>query len=154
MSMIEKITSKENMTKAYLHVMRNDGASGVDGMELSQLKSYLHSTWKRTKAEVENGNYLPKAIKGVEIPKANGKTRLLGIPTVQDRLLQQAAYQILMPIFEKDFQTHSYGFRPNRNAHQAVRQSLHNINEGYRAANRQDIVDIDLKSFRFGGPIR
>lgn len=130
------------MAKAYLHVMRNDGASGVDGMELSQLKPYLHSTWKRTKAEVEDGNYLPKAIKGVEIPKSNGKTRLLGIPTVQDRLLQQAVHQILLPIFEHDFQTHSYGFRPNRNAHQAVRQSLNNINEGY-----QDIVDIDLKSF-------
>jgi len=142
MSMIKKITSRKNMAKAYLHIMRNDGASGVDGMELSQLKPYLHGTWKRTKAEVEEGNYLPKAIKGVEIPKPNGKTRLLGIPTVQDRLLQQAAYQILLPIFEHDFQTHSYGFRPNRNAHQAVRQSLNNINEGY-----QDIVDIDLKSF-------
>lgn len=130
------------MAEAYLHVMRNDGASGVDGMELSQLKPYLHSTWKRTKAEVEDGNYLPKAIKGVEIPKSNGKTRLLGIPTVQDRLPQQAVQQILLPIFEHDFQTHSYGFRPNRNAHQAVRQSLNNINEGY-----QDIVDIDLKSF-------
>jgi RNA-directed DNA polymerase len=79
---------------------------------------------------------------GVEIPKSNGKTRLLGIPTVVDRVFQQALHQVLQPIFEADFQSHSYGFRPNRNAHQAIAQSLDNINSGY-----QDIVDIDLKSF-------
>ena len=79
---------------------------------------------------------------GIEIPKGNGKTRLLGIPTVVDRVFQQALHQVLQPIFEPDFQKHSYGFRPNRNAHQALKQSLFNINKGY-----QDIVDIDLKSF-------
>ncbi|WP_245949343.1 reverse transcriptase domain-containing protein [Lutibacter citreus] len=81
-------------------------------------------------------------ILGVEIPKSNGKTRLLGIPTVVDRVFQQALHQVLQPVFEPDFQRHSYGFRPNRNAHGAITQSLENINSGY-----QDIVDIDLKSF-------
>jgi len=92
--------------------------------------------------QIENGNYQPSPILGVEIPKSNGKTRLLGISTVVDRVFQQALHQVLQPIFEPDFQKHSYGFRPNRNAHQAITQSLENINSGY-----QYIVDIDLKSF-------
>lgn len=98
--------------------------------------------WNSTKRRVESGSYQPNPILGVEIPKSNGKTRLLGIPTVVDRLLQQALHQQLSPIFEPDFQEHSYGFRPNRNAHQAIEQAHKNINDGY-----QDIVDIDLKSF-------
>ena len=102
----------------------------------------IKTHWSSIKRRVESGSYQPDPILGVEIPKKNGKTRLLGIPTVVDRLLQQALHQQLSPLFETDFQTHSYGFRPNRNAHQAVTQALENINDGY-----QDIVDIGLKSF-------
>lgn len=92
--------------------------------------------------ELREGQYQVSAIRGVEIPKANGKKRLLGIPRVVDRLVQQAIAQVFQPVFETDFQAHSYGFRPGRNAQQAVRQSLQHINAGY-----QDVVDIDLKSF-------
>jgi RNA-directed DNA polymerase len=140
--MLNDIISKENMAKAYLHVLRNKGSNGVDGMVLSDLKSHLKATWETTKASIVTESYLPKPIKGVKIPKGKGKTRLLGIPTVQDRMLQQAIHQILSPIFEVDFQEHSYGFRPNRSAQQAVKTSLTYINEGF-----QDVVDIDLKSF-------
>ena len=140
--MIESILGTENMAKAYHHVMRNKGAGGVDRMELIDLGEHLRVTWERTTMEIRACKYLPQAIKGVTIPKSSGKMRLLGIPTVGDRLIQQGIYQILMPIFDAGFQKHSYGFRPNRNAHQAVNQSLQNINEGY-----QDIVDIDLKRF-------
>lgn len=140
--MIELILGRENMAKAYHHVLHNKGAGGVDRMELTDLGEHLRATWECTTMEIRNGKYLPQAIRGVEIPKSNGKKRLLGIPTVVDRLIQQGIYQILMPIFDNEFQKHSYGFRPNRNAQQAVMQSLQNINEGY-----QDIVDIDLKSF-------
>ena len=117
-------------------------AAGVDGRSVNNLSSYLKTHWSSIKERVESGRYEPDAILGVEIPKSNGKTRLLGVPTVVDRLLQQALHQQLSPIFEKDFQEHSYGFRPNRNAHQAIKQAHKNINDGY-----QDIVDIDLKSF-------
>ena len=92
--------------------------------------------------QIEQGTYQVSPILGVEIPKSNGKTRLLGIPTVVDRVFQQALHQVMQPVFEVDFQVHSYGFRPKRNAHQAITQSLKNINSGY-----QDIVDIDLKAF-------
>ena len=140
--MIALILSKENMTKAFHQVRRNQGAAGVDGISVNDLASILHERWDSIKHQVETGSYQPDAILGVEIPKPNGKKRLLGIPTVVDRVLQQAIQQQLSPIFEPDFQQHSYGFRPNRNAHQAIRQALENINNGY-----QDIVDIDLKSF-------
>lgn len=140
--MIEQITSRTNLNRAYLQVMRNKGAAGVDRLEVSQLKGRLQRNGTTYVQQLREGQYQVSAILGVEIPKANGKKRLLGIPTVVDRLVQQAIHQVLQPIFETDFQTHSYGFRPGRNAHQAVKQSLQNINEGY-----QDIVDIDLKSF-------
>lgn len=140
--MIELILGKQNMANAYHHVRRNKGAGGVDRMELIDLGEHLRVTWERTSMEIGAGKYLPQAIKGVTILKSNGKMRLIGIPTVGDRLIQQGIYQVLMPIFDAGFQKNSYGFRPNRNAHQAVNQSLQNINEGY-----QDIVDIDLKSF-------
>jgi group II intron reverse transcriptase/maturase len=140
--MIALILSKENMTQAFHQVQRNQGAAGVDGISVNDLASTLRQRWDSIKHQVETGSYQPDAILGVEIPKPNGKKRLLGIPTVVDRVLQQALQQQLSPIFEPDFQQHSYGFRPNRNAHQAIQQALENINDGY-----QDIVDIDLKSF-------
>jgi RNA-directed DNA polymerase len=141
-SMIDSVLSKENMKRAYYQVVRNKGAAGIDRRSVDDLKSYLRENWSSVKHLVETGRYFPEPILGVEIPKSNGAKRLLGIPTVVDRLLQQALHQQLSPVFEQDFRRHSYGFRPNCNAHQAVEQALENINNGY-----QDIVDIDLKSF-------
>ena len=140
--MIKRLTSKKNLNEAYLQAYRNKGAGGMDGVQVNELKSILQTTGQRLNEQIERGTYQVSPIKGVEIPKSNGKTRLLGIPTVVDRFYQQALHQVLQPLFEPDFRTHSYGFRPERNAHQALQQSLENINSGY-----QDILDIDLKSF-------
>lgn len=140
--MITQVLSRGNMKRAYAQVLENKGAAGIDGRSVNNLSSYLQQHWRSIKHRVESGSYVPNPILSVEIPKSKGKTRLLGIPTVVDRLLQQALHQQLSPIFERDFQEHSYGFRPNRNAHQAVKQAHKNINDGY-----QDIVVIDLKSF-------
>jgi len=140
--MIASILSKENMTRAFHQVRKNKGAAGVDGISVDDLAAILRQRWPSIKRQVETGSYQSDPILGVEIPKPNGKKRLLGIPTVVDRVLHQAIQQQLSPIFEPDFQQHSYGFRPNRNAHQAIRQALENINNGY-----QNIVDIDLKRF-------
>lgn len=140
--MIKELTSKKNLNEAYLQVYRNKGAAGVDKLGVTELKSLLKHHGQRYCQEIGAGNYQASPIKGVEIPKSNGKLRLLGVPTVLDRLFQQALHQVLQPLFEVEFQAHSYGFRPNRNAYQAVTQSLANINSGYRY-----IVDIDLKNF-------
>jgi group II intron reverse transcriptase/maturase len=140
--MIKQVINVENLSKAYWQVYRNKGAAGVDKMPVKELLSRLNTHKNEYIKQIENGNYQPSPILGVEIPKANGKKRLLGIPTVVDRMFQQALHQVLQPIFEPDFQEHSYGFRPKRNAHQAIKQSLNNINSGY-----QHIVDIDLKAF-------
>jgi len=111
-------------------------------MEISQLNAHLQTHGQSLVARIRNGSYQPSPIKGVEIPKPGGKTRMLGIPTLTDRVIQQALHQVLEPVFEPDFQRYSYGFRPNRNAHQAVQQAQRNINEGSR-----HVIDIDLKSF-------
>ena len=140
--MIKQITRKENLNSAYLRVKRNKGGGGVDKIQVSELGKLLQLNAFKIVNQLQGGNYQVSPILGVEIPKSNGKTRLLGIPTVVDRVIQQAITQVLQPIFELDFQRHSYGFRPLRNAHHALKQSLKNVNEGY-----QDIVDIDLKSF-------
>tara|TARA_R110001583_G_scaffold123082_1_gene274418 strand:- start:37233 stop:38186 length:954 start_codon:yes stop_codon:yes gene_type:complete len=136
--MIKQLASKKNLNEAYLQVYRNKGAAGVDGIRVTELQSTLKVHGNYYTHQIERECYQVSPILGVEIPKSNGKTRLLGIPTVVDRVFQQA----LQPVFEPDFQRHSYGFRPKRNAHGAITQSLENINSGY-----QDIVDIDLKSF-------
>ena len=121
---------------------RNKGAGGVDGIQVDALNDLLKRKGTQYIIQIEQGSYVAQPIMGVEIPKSNGKTRLLGIPTVADRLFQQAMHQVLQPKFEPHFKAHSYGFRPMRNAHMAVQQALLNINEGY-----QHVVDIDLKSF-------
>jgi len=139
--MIKQLTSKKNLNEAYLQVYGNKGAGGIDDVQVIELKSILQVSGSRLNHQIERGTYQVSPIKGVEIPKSNGKTRLLGIPTVVDRFYQQALHQVLQPIFEPGFRAHSYGFRPGRNAHQALQQSLENINSGY-----QDILDIDLKS--------
>lgn len=140
--MVKQLTSKKNLNEAYLQVYRNKGAGGVDGVQVTELKSILQANGEQLNEQIERELYQVSPIKGVEIPKSNGKTRLLGIPTVVDRIYQQALHQVLQPLFEPEFGKHSYGFRPGRNAHQALQESLANINLGY-----QDILDIDLKSF-------
>ncbi|MCB9313366.1 MAG: group II intron reverse transcriptase/maturase [Lewinellaceae bacterium] len=140
--MIEQLLKRENLNRAYVKVVRNQGAGGVDGLQVSDLKDFLRDHGSVLIESVRSGSYQPQPIKGVAIPKSNGKTRLLGVPTVADRVLQQALTQVLEPLFEPDFRPFSYGFRPGRNAQQAVIQAQAYINEGY-----QYIVDIDLKNF-------
>ena len=140
--MIEKIVSRRNVNEAIKQVVANQGSAGVDGMSVKALTSYMKSHRQDLATLVVSGHYLPQAILGVEIPKSNGKTRLLGIPTVVDRVLQQAVHQVIQSKFELEFTEYSYGFRPQKNAHQAVQQAQKNIHEGH-----DYIVDIDLKSF-------
>jgi RNA-directed DNA polymerase len=130
------------MHLAYKQVFANKGSAGVDGMQVSELKQHIRKEREAIVTGIINGRYLPQPILGVTIPKSNGKTRLLGIPTVTDRWLQQAVAQTITPLFEFEFKDHSYGFRPNKNAHQCIQQSQQYINDGYK-----HIVDIDLKSF-------
>jgi group II intron reverse transcriptase/maturase len=140
--MIEQVLNPRNVMRAYQRVRTNKGSSGVDGMSVMELKNYLSDNREQIETKIRQGKYLPQAIRGVEIPKSNGKTRLLGIPTITDRLLQQAVGQIIAIKFEIDFDNQSYGFRPNRSAQQAVLKAQQYINDGY-----SHIVDIDLKSF-------
>lgn len=140
--MIEQVVNKRNLMRACRHVVQNKGSAGVDGMTVDELTDHLSSNREMIIQQVSGGCYKAQPIKGVEIPKSNGKKRLLGVPTVVDRLLQQAVAQVITLRFELEFKQHSYGFRPKRNAHQAVMQAQRNINEGYR-----HIVDIDLKNF-------
>jgi len=140
--MIEEVLHPANLMRAYYQVFRNKGAAGVDGMKVEELYSYLQTHRERIKASIREGSYLPQAIRGVEIPKGNGKMRLLGVPTVVDRMLQQAVGQILCNYYDFDFADNSYGFRPGRNAHQAVLRAKDYINGG-----NTYIVDIDLKTF-------
>jgi RNA-directed DNA polymerase len=140
--MIEQVINRRNMHLAYKQVFANKGSAGVDGMQVSELKHHIRKERGAIVLNIIDGRYLPQPILGVTIPKSNGKTRLLGIPTVTDRWLQQAIAQAITPLFEFEFKEHSYGFRPNKNAQQCIQQSQQYINEGY-----QHIVDIDLKSF-------
>jgi len=140
--MIEEVLNRRNIMRAYRQVRSNKGAAGVDGMSVNKLYEYLTINREGIETELQEGTYLPKPILGVAIPKSNGKTRLLGIPTVVDRLLQQAVGQVIAIKFEMEFEDYSYGFRPNRNAQQAVMKAQEYINSGYR-----HIVDIDLKNF-------
>jgi RNA-directed DNA polymerase len=140
--MIEKVLHPKNLYRAYQQVVGNKGAAGIDKMNVGELKSYIDTNRQQISLDILSRKYIPNPIKGVEIPKGNGKTRLLGIPTVTDRWLQQAVGRQLAAKFELDFEETSYGFRPKKNLQQAVRKSLSYINDGY-----QDIVDIDLRSF-------
>ena len=130
------------MRLACNHVVQNKGSAGVDGMQVNELNDYVQKHREQLATALINGTYLPQPILGITIPKSNGKTRLLGVPTVADRWLQQCVLQVIAPRFEYEFKEHSYGFRPGKNALQCVQQSGRYINEG-----NQHIVDIDLKSF-------
>jgi len=128
--------------RAYRQVVSNQGSAGVDDLPVKELYDYLTKNREQIETDIRVGKYLPQPIRGVKIKKSNGKMRLLGIPTVIDRLLQQAVGQVLSIKFEMEFEDYSYGFRPNRNAQQAVLNAQDYINAGYN-----HIVDIDLKSF-------
>jgi group II intron reverse transcriptase/maturase len=140
--MIEEVLHPSNMMRAPGQVVSNRGSAGIDGMSVAGLEVHFRSIRKELERSVRAGSYLPQAVLGVEIPKSNGKKRQLGIPAVLDRLLQQAVGQVLCNHYEMEFEEYSYGFRPNRNAQQAVQRSLSYINEG-----NSWIVDMDLQNF-------
>jgi retron-type reverse transcriptase len=129
--MIEKVIEKMNMAKAIKQTISNKGASGVDGMQVGEIKPYVQQHGRKLYTDIINRKYKAQAIRGVEIPKGTGKTRLLGVPTVIERVLQQAVSQVISPYFESEFKDESYGFRPNRNALQAIQKSEEYINSGY-----------------------
>lgn len=142
MQMMETVARGGNMQKALLRVERNKGSAGADNMSVGELRSYLKEQWPRIKGELLNGRYKPQPVLRVEIPKQNGGVRQLGIPTVVDRLIQQALHQVLSPIFDVEFSESSYGFRQGRKAHSAVKQA-----QKYVAQGKRWVVDIDLEKF-------
>jgi len=142
MELLEQILSTSNLNEAYKRVYRNKGASGVDGVTVQALKSHLKQHKHQIVSDIRTRRYKPQPVKRVEIPKDNGKVRKLGIPTVVDRVIQQAINQVLTPIYEQEFSSSSYGFRPGKSAQEAVIKSLEIINQGY-----DWIVDIDLEKF-------
>lgn len=140
--LMDTILSRENMRAAYQRVVSNKGAAGIDGMTVSELGAYLRDNWPSIREQLLAGEYSPKAVRKVEIPKASGGMRALGIPTVLDRLIQQAMHQQLMLIFEPHFSDASYGFRPGRSAQQAVQKARQHASKGYRW-----VIDLDLEKF-------
>jgi RNA-directed DNA polymerase len=140
--MLEEILDIRNVQKAFKQVTANKGAGGIDGMQTDELRDYLNANWQTLRTSILSGNYKPQAVRKVEIPKPQGGTRMLGIPTVTDRLLQQAIAQWLSPRNEEEFSNYSYGFRPGRNAHQAVLQAQSYLNNGY-----EYVIELDLEKF-------
>ncbi len=138
----EAVFARENMLSALKRVESNKGAAGIDGMQVPDLRGYLKEHWLEVREALESGKYRPSPVRRVEIPKPDGGVRQLGIPTVIDRLIQQAIAQVLSPMFEQVFSPYSYGFRPGRSAHQAIQKSQEYIREGYDWC-----VDIDLEKF-------
>lgn len=142
MELLEEILTKENLNKAYKKVYQNKGASGVDGVTVYEIKEYIQNNSDEILNQLRSRKYKPQPVKRVQIPKENGKKRNLGIPTVMDRIIQQAMVQVLSPIYEEQFSDNSFGFRPNRSAEQAVIKALELLNDG-----NDWIVDIDLEKF-------
>ena len=140
--LLEQILAGENLNLAYKQVKRNKGAGGIDGMQVDELLPFLRENRKELLQSLRDGKYRPQPVRRVDIPKDNGKTRKLGIPTVADRLIQQAICQVLTPIFEEQFSDNSFGFRPKRSAHDALKRCQTNITEGYRY-----VVDMDLEKY-------
>ena len=142
MELIEVILSDENLEEAIRRVKRNRGAAGVDGMKTSELDEYFSKHKEIIKQQIRNMQYRPKPVRRVYIPKPNGKQRPLGIPSVADRVVQQAAAQVLSGIYDSTFSDHSYGFRPNRSAHDAMKDVLNNLNSGY-----DWVIDFDIEKY-------
>lgn len=140
--LMEDVVSRDNMMAAYRRVVSNKGAPGVDGMTVDQLEGYLKEQWPRIREELLDGTYLPQAVRKVEIPKPSGGKRTLGIPTVVDRLIQQALHQQLTPLYDTHFSESSYGYRPGRSAHQAVKAARRHVAQG-----RRWVIDMDLEKF-------
>jgi RNA-directed DNA polymerase len=140
--MLEQILSNWNIKKSLAQVMGNKGAGGIDGMQTDELRDYLNANWQSLRMKILEGSYEPSPVRKVEIPKPQGGVRMLGIPTVTDRLIQQAISQWLSPKCEEQFSEYSYGFRPNRNAHQAVMQAQSYLNGG-----KVWVIEIDLEKF-------
>ena len=139
-NLMEAVVERENMLIAYKRVVSNKGAAGVDGMTVAELKPYLQTHWRRIKEQLLEGSYKPQPVLRVEIPKPGGRgMRKLGIPTVADRLVQQALHHVLNPVFDPDFSDNSYGFRPGRSAHQALCQAKEHV-----AGGRRWVVDLDF----------
>lgn len=141
-SMLEEILDIRNVQRALRQVTANKGAAGVDGMQTDELRDYLNTHWSTFRTSILNGNYRPQAVRKVLIPKVGGGERMLGIPVVLDRLIQQAISQWLSPKYEGEFSPYSYGFRPHRNAHQAVLKAQEYLNEGYCW-----VIELDLDKF-------
>ncbi len=142
-NLMERMVERNNMLEAYRRVVRNKGSAGVDNMMVADLKGHLEQHWPSVKRALLEGRYIPQPVKRVEIPKPGGKgQRLLGIPTVQDRLLQQALHQVLIPLFEPGFSANSYGFRAGKSAHQAVTAARNHV-----CAGKRWVVDMDLEKF-------
>ena len=142
MELLEEILNQNNLNKAYKKVVANKGVAGVDGITVEEEFNYLKENKDRIINQIRKRKYKPQPVKRVKIPKENGKMRNLGIPTVTDRIIQQAIFQVISPIFEKQFNDNSFGFRPNRSCEQAVIRALEYMNDGY-----EWIVDIDLEKF-------
>ena len=140
--LMEVVCERGNLMLAYQRVVKNKGAAGVDGIGIAEFKGHLKQHWPTIKATLLEGTYMPHAVRRVDIPKPQGGVRTLGIPTLTDRLIQQALHQVLSPIFEATFSESSYGFRPGRNAHQAVKAAKQYVAEG-----RRIVVDMDLEKF-------
>jgi RNA-directed DNA polymerase len=140
--LIERMLERGNLLRALQAVEANRGAAGVDGMEVEQLRGYLRKHWADIREQILKGTYEPRPVRRVDIPKSGGGTRMLGIPTVLDRLIQQAIHQILSPMWETGFSPHSYGFRPGRSAAQAVKAA-----QGYIQSGKRWVVDLDLEKF-------
>src|SRR6202142_763221 len=138
--LMEEVCGRENCKQALKRVKANKGSPGVDGMTVHDLPGYLKQHWPAIREQLLSGTYRPQPVKRVEIPKPDGGVRKLGIPTVLDRLVQQAVMQVLQGRWDREFSNHSYGFRPGRSAHQAVSQAQQYIAEGYRW-----VVDLDLE---------
>ena len=142
MELLEEILTKDNLNKAYKKVYQNKGASGVDGISVYEIKEYIQNNSDEILNQIRNRKYKPQPVRRVQIPKENGKKRNLGIPTVMDRIIQQAMVQVLSRIYEEQFSDNSYGFRANRSCEQAVIKALEYLNDG-----NDWIVDIDLEKF-------
>lgn len=140
--LFEQVVQRSNLLAAYRRVVRNGGAPGVDGLTVEELESFCREHWPRIREDLLSGTYVPQPVRRVEIPKPTGGTRLLGIPTVLDRLIQQALLQVLQPLFDPTFSDASFGFRPGRSTHDAVRRAREHIAAGHRW-----VVDIDLEKF-------
>ena len=140
--LLTRVVARANMVLAWKHVKANRGSAGVDGLTIEATIENLKTEWPRIREELQAGTYRPQPVRRVQIPKSGGGKRELGIPTVTDRLIQQALLQVLQPLIDPTFSESSYGFRPGRKAHDAVLQAQRYVQEGYRI-----VIDVDLEQF-------